>query len=149
MKKIILAVGICVGLAACDAQNASTSRKTVEILNYGDNGDLPFSDAARVGNMLFSGALGIAPGESHLVVGGITAETRQVMENIKLHTEASGYKMKDIVKCNVYLVDMAEYSAFNAVYGSYFSKPFPARITVGVNGLARGARVEVECIAAK
>lgn len=150
MKKIILAMSICASLAACGSQNASTAGKEVEILNYDDNGDFPFSDAARVGKLLFlSGALGIAPGQGQLVPGGITEETRQVMENIKRHTEASGYQMKDIVKCSVFLADMAEWSAFNAVYGSYFSKPYPGRIAVGVNGLALGARVEVECIAAK
>ncbi|MDP5007495.1 MAG: Rid family hydrolase, partial [Glaciimonas sp.] len=73
----------------------------------------------------------------------------QTMENLKMYAKASGYQMKDIVKCNVFLADMAEWSAFNDVYKTYFSKPFPARTAVGVNGLAIGARVEVECIAAK
>ncbi|VVN99868.1 2-iminobutanoate/2-iminopropanoate deaminase [Pseudomonas fluorescens] len=71
------------------------------------------------------------------------------MDNLKLYTEESGYQMKDILKCTVFLADMSEWSAFNDVYGSYFKKPFPARTAVAVKSLALDARVEIECIASR
>lgn len=148
MKKILWLLPLFTSLAAFEA--VAESKKNVEIFDFGNNGSYPFSDAARVGNLLFlSGALGIAPGESDLVPGGIRAETKQVMENIKADTQASGYQMNNIIKCTVFLADMSEWAAFNEVYRTYFSKPFPARSAVAVRGLAVDARVEVECIAAK
>lgn len=138
---------LCVSLFAVEA--AATLDKKVEILDFGDNENYPFSSAARVGNLLFlSGQLGIAPGQDDLVPGGIRAETRQVMENIKDRTERSGLRMNNIIKCTVFLADMSEWAAFNDVYRTYFTKPFPARSAVAVSGLAADARVEVECIAA-
>jgi reactive intermediate/imine deaminase len=156
MKQHLSIAACCVALSAC-APNASPplstatdTKKSIEIVDLGDNGDYPFSDAARVGNLLFlSGALGIPLGGDAPVPGGIAAETRQAMDNLKLIAAASGYEMKNIVKCNVFLVDMAEWPAFNEVYKTYFSKPYPARIAVGVKELAAHARVEIECIAAK
>lgn len=148
MKKTIWVTALCASLVAFGAH--AKSDKSVEILDFGGNGNYPFSDAARVGNLLFlSGALGIAPGEDNMVSGGISAETKQVMDNIKRDVEASGYQMNNIVKCTVFLADMAEWPAFNDVYRTYFNKPFPARSAVAVRGLAADARVEIECIAAK
>lgn len=112
---------------------------------------LPFSEAVQVGNTLFmSGQIGNIPGSLKLAPGGISAETKQVMDNIKTSAEAHGYTMDDMVKCTVMLADMKEWGAFNEVYKTYF-KPgkFPARSAFGSSGLAFDARAEVECIAAK
>jgi reactive intermediate/imine deaminase len=109
---------------------------------------LPFSEAVRVGDLLFlSGQLGNSGGLG-LVDGGVEAETRQTMENIKNTLERHGLGMDRVVKCTVFLADMAEWPAVNDVYKSYFGESPPARSALGANGLALGARVEIECIAA-
>lgn len=109
---------------------------------------LPFSEAVRVGDLLFlSGQLGNAGGLG-LVEGGVEAETRQTMENIKNTLERHGLGMDRVVKCTVFLADMAEWPAVNEVYKGYFGENPPARSALGANGLALGARVEIECIAA-
>ena len=108
---------------------------------------LPFSAAVQVDNTLYlSGNLGNVPGTLDLAPGGIEAETRQTMENIKTVVEQFGSSMDRIVKCTVFLADMDEWPAMNSVYVTYFETP-PARSALGANGLALGARVEIECIA--
>ncbi len=110
----------------------------------------PFSPAVRVGNVIYlAGQIGTDASASGAVVpGGIAAETKQVMENIKRVAEAVGSSMDRLVKCTVFMADMAEWDAMNAVYRTYFTAPnFPARSALGVNGLALNARVEIECIA--
>ncbi len=112
-----------------------------------ENLGLPFSSAVQVDNTLYlSGNLGNVPGKNELVPGGIEAETKQTMENIKAVVEQFGSSMDKIVKCTVFLADMQEWPAMNAVYRTYFEHP-PARSALGANGLALGARVEIECIA--
>ena len=109
--------------------------------------DLPFSSAVRVGNLLFmSGQLGIVPGTSKLAEGGIQGETRQTLDNIKRVVEQFGSSMDKVVKCTVFLADIAEWGAMNEVYKTYFPNP-PARSALGSSGLALDARVEIECIA--
>lgn len=129
----------------------AADKPAIEYLNSGKvlPATLPFSEAVRVGNLLYlSGQLGIAPGSMKLVPGGIKEEARQTMENIKTSLEAHGYKMSDLIKCTVMLADMSEWATFNDVYKTFFPAHFPARSAFGANGLALGARVEVECIAA-
>jgi 2-iminobutanoate/2-iminopropanoate deaminase len=129
----------------------ATAADSIEYLNSGKvlPKNLPFSEAVRVGNTVYlSGQIGIAPGTMKLVPGGMVEEARQTMENIKASLEANGYSMSDLVKCTVMLADISEWGAFNQVYKSYFSGHYPARSALGANGLALGARVEVECIAA-
>lgn len=110
---------------------------------------LPFSEAVRVGNTYYlSGQVGIVPGSMTLVQGGMAAEARQTMDNIRTSLEAHGLTMANVVKCTVMLADMSEWGAFNEIYKTYFTPPYPARSALGANGLALGARVEVECIAA-
>lgn len=100
------------------------------------------SDAVRVGNTLYlSGQLGIS-GER-----GIAPETKGALESIKSLLEANGGTMDDVVKCTVFLADFAEWAAMNEVYTTYFTKHRPARSAVAVNGMARDARVEIECMA--
>lgn len=110
----------------------------------------PFSPAVRVGNLIyFAGQIGTDPSAGGTVVaGGIAAETRQVMENIKRVAEATGSSMDRVVKCTVFMADMKEWDAMNEVYRTFFTAPnFPARSALGVNRLALNARVEIECIA--
>lgn len=125
--------------------------KSVEFLNSGKvlPANLPFSEAVRVDNLLFlSGQIGLVPATGKLAVGGIKAETKQAMDNIKAVLEIYGYAMKDIVKCTVMLADIAEWGDFNLVYKTYFSERYPARSAFGTSGLAFNARLEIECIAA-
>ncbi len=109
----------------------------------------PFSDAVRVGDMLYlSGQVGI-DASGKLVHGGIQGETRQTMENIRTILERHGSSMDRVVKCTAMLVDMREWGAMNEVYVTYFPKHKPARSAIGANGLALGARVEIECWAVR
>lgn len=105
----------------------------------------PFSEAVRVGHMLYlSGQVGNLPGEG-VVPGGIQAETRQTMENIKAVLERYGSSLDRVVKCTVMIDDMAEWPAMNEVYAPYFPDHKPARSALGADGLALGAAVEIEC----
>ena len=108
---------------------------------------LPFSQAVRVGDILYlSGALGNVPGKLEVVPGGIEPETRRTMENIGALLEENGLTFADVFKCTVMLADMAEWDAFNRIYVGYFEPGrLPARSAFGANGLALGARVELEC----
>ena len=112
--------------------------------------ELPFSDGVRVGNLvMLSGQLGNVPGTMQLVPGGIEAETRQTFENIRRTLEAHGLSLRDVVRVQVMLADIADWPRFNEIYREYFSEPFPARSAFAANGLALGARVEVEAFAVK
>ena len=145
-----IAILLLAAVAAAGTAAAAPKGK-VEFLSSGKvlPNKLPFSEAVRVGDLVFlSGQVGIAPGTMKVVEGGIKEETRQALENIKSTLSAHGYTMDELVKCTVMLADMAEWTAFNDVYKTFFTGHFPARSAFGANGLALGARVEVECIAA-
>lgn len=108
---------------------------------------LPFSEAVRVGNTLYlSGQIG-TDSSMKLVSGGITAETSQTMENIQATLERYGSSLEHVIKVTVMLAEMSEWAEMNKVYVTYFTKHLPARSAMGANGLALGARVEIECIA--
>lgn len=108
--------------------------------------DLPFSEAVQIGDlMILSGQVGVLPGTLTLVEGGIQAETRQTMENIKTVLERHGSSMERVVKCTVMLEDIDEWGALNEVYREYFPVHKPARSAFGADGLALGAKVEIEC----
>jgi reactive intermediate/imine deaminase len=100
-----------------------------------------------VGNLLFlSGQIGTPSQTANAVVpGGIEAETRQTMENIKDVLQRTGSSMDRVVKCTVMMADMREWDRMNVVYATYFPTNKPARSALGANGLALGARVEIEC----
>ncbi len=103
-----------------------------------------------MGDTLYlSGQVGVVPGKLQLAPGGMKAEARQALDNLRTILDTHGFAMRDVVKCTVMLADMTEWSAFNEIYVTYFSAPYPARSALGVNGLALGARVEVECLAVK
>jgi len=109
--------------------------------------NLPFSDAVRVGDVLYlSGQMGIVGGTLKLAPGGIEAETRQMMENIASVLKYCGRSFDDIFKCSVMLKDMSQWAAFNKIYLGYF-KPdrLPTRSAFGVAALALGGAVEMEC----
>ena len=110
----------------------------------------PFSPAVQVGNLLFlAGQVGTsANAQGGVVPGGIQAETRQTMLNIKDVLEKSGSSLDRVVKCTVFMADMREWDAMNEVYATFFPRNKPARSAFGANGLALSARVEIECIAA-
>ena len=112
---------------------------------------LPFCEGTAVGGLVFlSGQLGNVPGTLTLVEGGIEAETRQALRNIAAVLEAQGLGLGNLLRCTVMLADIAEWPAFNAVYSEFFTgQPLPARSAFGCNGLALGARVEIECTAAR
>lgn len=152
MKRLLSAAVVTV-TAACAAPPPSADRShSVEFLNSGKvlPASLPFSEAVRVGDILFlSGQVGVIPGTMELAPGGLKEEARQTMENIKTTLESHGYSMSDLVKCTVMLADISEWDLFNDVYESFFVDHYPARSAFGANGLALGARVEVECIAVR
>jgi reactive intermediate/imine deaminase len=109
---------------------------------------LPFSEAVRVGHMLYlSGQLG-TDSAGRLVPGGIQAETRQTLKNITAALERQGLTLDHVVKCTVMLADIGEWAAMNEVYLTFFRAHRPARSAFATSGLALGARLELECIAA-
>jgi 2-iminobutanoate/2-iminopropanoate deaminase len=109
---------------------------------------LPFSEAARIGPVIFvSGQIGNLPGTLTLAPGGIQAETKQALANIAAILARHGSSLERVAKCTVFLLDMAEWPALNEVWVATFPHE-PARSALGASGLAKGARVEIECIAA-
>ena len=135
---------VCVAIGAA----FETRAQTKPAIEYKGRPGSAFSEVVRVENMLYlSGQLGVNASGS-LVTGGIKAETKQVMENIRGVLERNGSGMDHVVKCTVMLLDIAERPAMSEVYVSYFPKDrMPARSTFGTTGLALGARVEIECMA--
>ncbi|MEZ5922620.1 MAG: Rid family hydrolase [Parvularculaceae bacterium] len=112
--------------------------------------ELPFSSAVIVGDTIYlSGEIGRAPGGVSVVEGGVGAETRQIFENYKATLARHGATLDDIVKCSVFLGDMSKYAEMNAAYAKVFPGNKPARSTFGANGLAKGASLEIECLAVK
>ena len=108
----------------------------------------PYSPAIRAGNLLFvSGQVGFDPATGALVDGGISAQTEQVMCNIRTLLQAAGTDFAHVVRTTVYLADMGEFAKMNEVYGRYVVAPPPARSTVQVARLPRDARVEIDVIA--
>jgi len=108
----------------------------------------PYSPAIRAGNLLFiSGQVGFDPATGALIDGDISAQTDQVMRNIGALLEAAGTDFAHVVRTTVFLADMAEFAAMNAVYARYVVDPPPARSTVQVAALPRNARVEIDVIA--
>ena len=128
--------------------SACASARPAEYLTPTVGPPRPFSPAVRVNGMLYlSGQVG-TDSSGKVVSGGIKAETQQVMGNLRAVRLRSGSSMERVVKCTAFLADMSEWGAMNEVYVTYFpADKRPARSAMGVNGLALGARVEIECIA--
>lgn len=152
MRTLPPIVLLAVTLLSCNAPQAAETAQApdVEVINLVDPWPYPFSSAVRVGNMLYlSGQVGtrMVDGAPQLVPGGIEAEARQAMENIREVLEHAGSSMDRVVKCMVMMADMADWPTLNEVYSSYFPGPKPARSSWGATGLALGARVEITCFA--
>ncbi len=110
--------------------------------------DIPVPAAAKVGDLVYvSGNIGNRHGKLELVEGGIAAETRQALQHMRAALEAAGSAVDRVIKCNIYIVDMAEFGALNEAYLEFFGAHRPARATVAVKELGLGARVEIECVA--
>ncbi len=144
--RLLSIFGLTLLTVACQPESSLPHR---EVLAK-DLAPLPFfTPAIRTGNLVFlSGQIGVLPGTIELIEGGIEAETRQTLDNITEVLERSGLTRDDVVKCTVFLADIANYQAMNEVYQTYFPSDPPARSTVAGSGLALGATVEIECIAA-
>ncbi len=141
MQKIFALLAIAAATPALAARTVHVTSLQSVALNR------PFSEATEVGGVLYlSGQIGAVPGEDHVVAGGLEAETKQVMANIGAVLAKRGLTHDDLFKCTVMLADMKQWDAFNRIYVTYF-KPgrFPSRSAMGVNALARGAAVELEC----
>jgi 2-iminobutanoate/2-iminopropanoate deaminase len=108
----------------------------------------PYSQAVRIEELVFTaGQIGLDPATMELVEGGIEAQTRQVLTNLKNVLEAAGSGLNYVIKTTVFLKDMADFAAMNAVYAEFFGENPPARSTVAVAALPKGALVEIECVA--
>lgn len=143
MRAIVVSALLLSGCAAGSGTGTGTEFFPVP----GDRA-LPFSEAVRVGNMLYlSGQLG-TDSTGRLVPGGIGPETRQTLKNIAEVLERHGSSLEHVVKCTVMLADITEWAAMNQVYLTFFRSHRPARSAFGTSGLALGARLELECMAA-
>ncbi len=110
----------------------------------------PYSQAIEAKGFIFcSGQVGIVPEEGVLVKGDAGAQTQQIMENLASVLRAADLSFADVAKTTVYLLDMSDFAAVNAVYGQYFNDSKPARATVAVSALPLGARVEIDAIAVR
>lgn len=107
----------------------------------------PYSQAVRAGDTVyFSGQIPLDPATGSLVDGDITAQTRRVFENLDAVAKAAGGSLADIVRVGIYVTDLANFSAVNAVMAEYFQQPYPARSTIEVSALPKAAQVEVDAI---
>jgi 2-iminobutanoate/2-iminopropanoate deaminase len=108
----------------------------------------PYSQAVRAGSTIYcAGQIPLDPKSGQIVSGGVDAQTRRVMENITAVLKAEGLTFDSIVKTTIFLMDLGDFQTVNEIYGSYFKQQPPARSTVQVAGLPKGARVEIEVIA--
>lgn len=108
----------------------------------------PYEQAVKVGDFVYaSGQIPLDPKTGNLIEGGIAVQTRRVMENLRAVVEAAGSSLERVVKTTVFLKDIGDFAAMNEVYGEYLSKSKPARSTVAVADLPRGALVEIDLIA--
>lgn len=107
----------------------------------------PFSPAVRSGGFIFfSGQVGVDPATGQLVEGGVEAEARQIFRNLATLLDAAGKSFGDVVRAGVFLTEIGDFAAVNAVYADAFERPFPARTTVAVAALPLGARIEIELL---
>lgn len=110
----------------------------------------PYSQAVEAAGFLFvSGQIPLDPATQQFVSGNIKAQTERVLKNVQAIVHAAGLTMDDVVKCTVYLTDLGEFTGMNEVYGTFFTKDFPARATVQVAALPKGVRVEIDAVAVR
>jgi len=148
MKSVfsILSLFILISFQSCQNSN---SEITFHKSHEPSRANVPFSDAVETDNLLFlTGQIGKDHKAGQLVSGGVKPETKQVIENIKAVLEHHSLSLDHVVKCTVILKDINDFMAFNSVYTQYFTKK-PARTTFAASGLAGGASIEIDVIAAK
>src|SRR6185503_8646729 len=144
MRRILSMVVVALSVAACAGRVPPNG---IEFLTPYGPPTYPFSPAVRVGNLLFlAGQIG-TDASGKVVAGGIQAEARQALNNIKDVLQKSGSSLDRVAKCTVFMADMKEWPAMNEIYASYFRNGLPARSWFGATGLAHNARFEIECIA--
>ncbi len=137
-----------IGLATCFGTSVFAD---IEVLNSDQHrsAGLPFSEAVRYNEVIYvSGQIGALPGKTKVVSGGIQAETTQAMQNIGDILQRNGSSLQRVLKCTIFLADMAEWPDMNKAYLKALGDHRPARSALGASGLALGSRVEIECIAA-
>ena len=153
MKNYLLIAALLIGLGSpLVAQEKGSATPAVGPQYFpvpaSGSAPLPFSEAVKLGDTLYvSGQIGNLPGTFALVPGGIGPEARRALENMQAILERHGSSLEHVVKCSVFLADIKDWPAFNAVYREFFTTQLPARSALAASGLAIGARVEVECIA--
>jgi 2-iminobutanoate/2-iminopropanoate deaminase len=124
--------------------------KTVPALPGIEPGSYPFSKVVEANGFVFlAGQVGDDPATGAVVPGGMAAEVRQMLENVRARLQLVGLDLVDVVKATVYLTEMSEFPAYNAAWREYFPVDPPTRATIGVAGLAIGARCEIEVVAAR
>ena len=107
----------------------------------------PYSQAVRAGDTVYlSGQIPLDPATGELIGGDFAAQARRVFENLRAVAAAAGASLDDAVRVTIYLVDLGQFPVVNAVMAEYFMEPYPARVTIGVASLPRGAQVEVDCV---
>jgi len=107
----------------------------------------PYSQAVRAGNTVYlSGQIPLDPKTGELVKGDIASETRRVFDNLKAVSEAAGGGLQDVARVTIFLTDLGDFAKVNEVMAEYFKEPYPARATIGVAALPRGARVEIDAV---
>ncbi|MEH6409126.1 MAG: Rid family hydrolase [Hyphomonas sp.] len=151
MKYALIGVSLAT-LAGCIAVDVDETRIGPNVSHFGSMAvggtELPFSKAVMAGDTIYlSGELGIDPETNALVPGGTGPETTQIFANLERTLNTFDADLSDLVKCTVFLGDMADYAEMNAAYKAALPNPKPARATVGVSGLALGANLEIDCIA--
>jgi reactive intermediate/imine deaminase len=110
----------------------------------------PYSQAIRHGQLVFlSGQIPLDPATGQLVEGDIAAQTRRVMDNLGAVLSAAGCTFADVTRTTIYLVDLGNFATVNEAYGKYFQAPYPARATVQVSALPKGAQVEIDAVAVR
>ena len=140
MPRLSFAIPLIIAVGGC-----TTMHRDHDFLTLGRPLTYPFSPVVRVGDMLYlSGQIG-TDSAGRVVAGGIQAEARQTLNNIRDVLASSGSSMDRVVKCTVMMADMKEWPAMNEVYTTYFPTHKPARSAFGATGLALNARVEIEC----
>ena len=152
---ITLAIGVFGGICGAylyhaSLDDSSAPRAELQVLSTPaqDALQLPFAEGVQIGDVIvLSGQIGAKPGTLKLVPGGVRAETRQTLENIKASLERYGSSMERVFKCTVFIRDMADWPAMNEVYVEMFDGHRPARSAVGASGLALDGNVEIECFA--
>jgi len=151
MKNFVLVANV-LALVTVTFTSLSAAGSSIEVLGAEETKrlNLPFSEAVAIGDLLFlSGQIGSKPGELALVEGGIQAETRQTMKNIIAILEKHGSGVDKLIKCTIFLGNMDEWGDMNTAYIEALGDHRPARSALGVNGIALGGSVEIECIAAR